>query len=257
MDICFIKSSFLNLNAWWKNMNLGKHVTVHYSFPSIFLLLVAGHFSKSLLKLFSDSFQLLQLHHQLIFQPVNLDGNKRQRMSMMNMKEVITSIWSFWTDLSANSALASACFSFAVSVLTCSLLAISLWFAFSSDTSRDFRLLATTLDFDNDDGGEHVVLIHGESDADGDDDGGSPPSAPPQAPWSWFRPSRLSPQPVQGRSQLPAASLTPRRTACLRCQLWFLPPSTRPQFFWFCHRPDQSKISRERKNISPKLITQN
>merc|ERR1719266_965673 len=56
-----------------------------------------------------------------------------------------TSFCSFCTDFSANSARASACFSLAVRVLICSLFAASLWLAFSSDTSRDFRLLASTL----------------------------------------------------------------------------------------------------------------
>merc|ERR1719466_201921 len=55
-----------------------------------------------------------------------------------------TSFCNFWTDLSANSALASACFSLAVRFLICSLYDFSLWFAFSSATSRDFKLLATT-----------------------------------------------------------------------------------------------------------------
>merc|ERR1711973_12807 len=56
-----------------------------------------------------------------------------------------TSFWSFWTDLSANSALASACFSLAVRDLICSLQLASLLLAFSSETSKDFKLLATTL----------------------------------------------------------------------------------------------------------------
>merc|ERR1719260_144528 len=56
-----------------------------------------------------------------------------------------TSFCSFITHFSANSARASACFSLAVSVLICSLYVFSRVFAFSSATSKDFRLLAATL----------------------------------------------------------------------------------------------------------------
>merc|ERR1719260_119615 len=56
-----------------------------------------------------------------------------------------TSFCSFITDFSANSARASACFSLAVSVLICSLYVFSRVLAFSSATSKDLRLLATTL----------------------------------------------------------------------------------------------------------------
>merc|ERR1712106_616959 len=56
-----------------------------------------------------------------------------------------TSVCNFCTERSENSALASACFNLAERGLICSLWLASLWLAFSSETSRDLRLLATTL----------------------------------------------------------------------------------------------------------------
>ena len=57
--------------------------------------------------------------------------------------EVLTSFCNFCTDLSANSALASACFSLLVRFLMFSLYDFSRWFAFSSATcpSSSFKLL--------------------------------------------------------------------------------------------------------------------
>merc|ERR1712018_299931 len=56
-----------------------------------------------------------------------------------------TSFWSFWTDLSANSALASASLHLAVRDRSCSEKDSSFLEAFSSETSRDLRLFPTTL----------------------------------------------------------------------------------------------------------------
>lgn len=55
-----------------------------------------------------------------------------------------TSFCSFLTVFSANSARASASFSLPVRVFSCFLNSSTRWFAFSSDTSRDFRELPTT-----------------------------------------------------------------------------------------------------------------
>merc|ERR1719430_2888204 len=85
--------------------------------------LVAGHLSKGLLELLRDSLQLFLLGRQLILQPVHL---------LLKLLDGLLSKL-------------GPCFSLAVRVLICSLLEASLWLAFSSDTSRDFRLLATTL----------------------------------------------------------------------------------------------------------------
>merc|ERR1711973_734650 len=117
-----------------------------------------------------------------------------------------TSFWSFWTDLSANSALASACFSLAVRDLICSLQLASLWLAFSSETSRDFKLLATTLNSSS----SSIIFI-------------SPVSA-------------LS---SQAQIQLVAASSEPLHTSCLLLQPGFWLTSTLPQACSFFPHPGQ------------------
>merc|ERR1719266_2494274 len=108
-----------------------------------------------------------------------------------------TSFCSFCTDLSANSARASACFNLAVRVLICSLLDASLWFAFSSDTSKDFRLFATTLNSSS----SSTILI-------------SPTSA-------------LS----SGLPQSGPVSSAPHRTFCPRPQLGSWLPSVPPRAY--------------------------
>merc|ERR1719412_2226101 len=85
--------------------------------------LVAGHLGKGLLKLLSDCLQLLLLGGQLILKPVHL---------LLQLLHRLLSKF-------------GPGFSLAVKVLICSLLEASLWLAFSSETSKDFRLFATTL----------------------------------------------------------------------------------------------------------------
>ena len=82
--------------------------------------LVSGHLSKGLLELLSDGLVLLLLGDQLILQPVHL--GKDEMIAFENKtRKAGTSFCSFWTDFSANSARASACFSLELKVLICSL----------------------------------------------------------------------------------------------------------------------------------------
>merc|ERR1719192_1737228 len=87
--------------------------------------LLPVHLSKGRLQLLSDGLVLLLLCCQFISAKVASSSSVMDLYfscsAASSSSSLSTSFWSFWTDLSANSALASACFSLAVRVLICSL----------------------------------------------------------------------------------------------------------------------------------------
>merc|ERR1719239_391095 len=121
--------------------------------------LVSRHFGEGLVKFVSDGLEPFLLDHQLVLEIAELymlcmvcrvasiSACRILYFSLSATKlssSLSTSFCNFCTDLSANSARASASVVREERSLSCASNESSLWEAFSSDTSRDFRLFPTT-----------------------------------------------------------------------------------------------------------------